>query len=103
MKKVIIFGLLASLSFWAVGDHHKAGRDSHKAGMFKRVDLNGDGSISMEEHEAAIASMVEKRRARFMAMDADGDGLVTRAEAKAKMKEKRGKRLEGHVHPDRAK
>ncbi|MBT5388837.1 MAG: EF-hand domain-containing protein [Porticoccaceae bacterium] len=95
MKQVIIFAFCAFLTLGAVADHHKSG-------MFKRIDLDGDGSISVEEHEAAIARMVEKRQALFKAMDVDGDGMVTKAEAKAKMEERRSKRTEGHVHPDRA-
>lgn len=41
-----------------------------------RMDANGDGSISAEEHAAMAA-------ARFAEMDTNGDGKVTRDELQA--------------------
>jgi Ca2+-binding EF-hand superfamily protein len=43
---------------------------AHMAGLFKRVDWNGDGKITLEEY-------AEPQRAHFAMMDRDGTGVVT--------------------------
>ncbi len=51
--------------------------DAHdEAGMFKKMDGNGDGKISADEHAAGARKMFEM-------MDADKDGKVTAAEMTA--------------------
>lgn len=45
------------------------------AGLFDRMDANGDGQIGLEEFTA-------RSRARFEAMDTDGDGAVSAEEAR---------------------
>lgn len=47
------------------------------AGRMQRLDANGDGRISADEHNQAVL-------ARFTAMDSNNDGVVTQAEANAK-------------------
>lgn len=67
--------------------------------MFEKMDSNGDGNISKEEHEQGLQMMLEMRRAHFNAMDKDGDGLVNKEEAQQArdtMREKfRDKRRDG--------
>ena len=101
MKNLILIALLASVSNWSVADHHGGPDNGRKGGLFKHVDTDADGSISSEEHEAAIAKMAEQRRNRFMDMDADGNGSVTKEEAKA-MQKKRKKTKEKYRPRDKA-
>ncbi len=102
MKSLVVMALMASVSIGAVAEHHGGsdkGQDKgRKAGMFKQLDHDGDGSISSEEHEAAIAKMVEERRQRFKTMDANGDNLVSKKEVAAA----RLQRKEGHRPVERA-
>jgi len=83
MKNVILFVLLASVSVWTFADQHGVSSKGHKGGLFKKMDRDGDGNITSQEHEQSIAEMVSKRRERFTAMDVDGNGIVTEQEAKA--------------------
>ena len=83
MKNVILFVLLASVSVWTFADQHGGSSKGHKGGLFKKMDRDGDGNITSQEHEQSIADMVSKKRERFTAMDADGNGVVTKQEAKA--------------------
>ena len=102
MQNLVVFILLASCSLWALADHHQEDHQDNRRpakGLFEHADLDNDGSISAEEHEAALAKMNENRRKRFADMDADGDGVVSKEEAKAgkdkcraEMKEKRDDR-----------
>ena len=106
MKSLVVMALMASVSIGAIAERHGGsdkgqdkGQDKgRKAGMFKQLDHDGDGSISSEEHEAAIAKMVEERRQRFKTMDANGDNLVSKKEVAAA----RLQRKEGHRPVDRA-
>jgi len=91
MRNWIIFTPLALVSVLSLAGHHGGGHD--KGGLFKQADLDKNGSISLEEHEAAIQKMTDKRRQKFNQMDADGDGAVTMEEAKAQRKEMRSKRM----------
>jgi len=65
------------------------------AGMFKKMDSNGDGKISADEHAAGAKMMFEM-------MDSNKDGKVTAAEMTAahdKMMEHKGDH-EGKAHKD---
>jgi hypothetical protein len=42
--------------------------------IFKQVDSNGDGRISLDEYRAAA---LKKADAQFKAMDSNGDGMVS--------------------------
>ncbi|WP_159456705.1 EF-hand domain-containing protein [Roseivivax jejudonensis] len=55
------------------GWHHGAHGAGSARGGFGRLDVDGDGEVSLEEFENPAA-------ARFAAMDADGDGAVTAEE-----------------------
>lgn len=83
MKNVILFVLLASVSVWTFADQHGGLTKGYKGGLFKKMDRDGDGSITSQEHEQSIAEMVNKRRERFTMMDVDGNGIVSGEEAKA--------------------
>ena len=83
MKNVVLIMLLATVSLWSIADSHGGWGKDRKGGPFKHMDTDGDGNISIQEHEQAIAEMVSKRRERFTAMDADSNGVVTKEEAKA--------------------
>lgn len=90
MRNWFIFTLLTLMSVSTLAGHHGDGHK--KGGLFKQADLNQDGAISADEHEAAIQKMADLRRQRFSAMDADGDGAVSREEAKALRAERHKKR-----------
>jgi len=53
------------------GGHHGRG---HAAGMFERIDANGDGVVTRAEFDAHLA-------ARQAGLDANGDGFVSFEEA----------------------
>jgi len=66
-----------------------------RAKRFAKLDANGDGVVTAEEHEAAASKRMDRR---FDRIDTDGDGVITEAEreaAKAAMQERRGKRGKG--------
>jgi Ca2+-binding EF-hand superfamily protein len=64
---------------------------------FQKMDTNGDGKISRDEHAAGAKAM-------FEAMDANGDGKVTAAEmdaAAAKMMDERGGEKEQAIRAEK--
>ena len=85
MKILII--LLASFGLatvvWAEKGQERPHDGKHPAGkmMFKKMDTDNDGAITVEEHEAGLQKMMERRRAHFSRMDKDSDGVVTKVEA----------------------
>lgn len=92
MRNLLIFTLLAGFSLGALADHHggdQDGKPRHHKDMFKHADKDGNGAISIEEHEQALEQMADKRRERFSKMDSDGDGSLTRDEARAAKRERR--------------
>lgn len=98
IKGLVILSVLMVSVLALAGPHHMPFKER---GLFSFVDENKDGNISLEEHEAAVQKMVDRRRERFIAMDSNEDGLVSRDEAqqaresfREKMKEKHGKRHE---------
>ena len=97
MRNLMIFTLTAMCSMGALADHHKGDHGEMKhpvKEMFKRADLDGEGSISTQEHEQALAQMTDQRRERFAKMDVNGDGSLTKEEARAAMKERKKKMKE---------
>ncbi len=105
MKKVIITLTLLTVTTLgiatAVWAEHGGPRDGKHHGkhhfgkmMFKKMDTDNDGAISVREHEAGLQKMLERRRAHFAKMDKDGDGFVTKKEAKDARKEMGDKRRE---------
>lgn len=90
MKSWMICVLLASLSVWSMAEPNHGGHK--KGGLFKWADTDKNGSISMEEHQAATQKMADKRHQRFIALDVDGDGSVTKDEASKMHNKKHGKR-----------
>jgi len=86
---ILLTTLGIATAVWAGHDnkgHHEGHNDGkHHPGrmMFEKMDTNGDGVITAEEHEASIQQMMAKRSEHFAKMDTDGDGSVTKEEAKA--------------------
>ena len=54
---------------------------------FKKMDKNGDGSVTTEEFREAQSAELE---ARFKGMDANNDGKVTQEEFKGALEKMRG-------------
>jgi Ca2+-binding EF-hand superfamily protein len=101
MKTLLILLTCFGLTAVAWAEMHEGKHHSGKM-MFEKMDTNKDGTISVEEHEAGLNKMQERRREHFSKMDTNGDGLVTKEEAKAAHEamretmgeERRGKRQE---------
>jgi Ca2+-binding EF-hand superfamily protein len=102
MKKLIltVAALGLATAVWA-GHDNKDNHEGHHDGkhhpgrmMFEKMDTNGDGIITAEEHEASIQQMMAKRSEHFAKMDTDGDGSVTKEEAKAARESMREKMSE---------
>ena len=98
MKTLII--ILATIGItttvWAGHGHDGKHDGKHHFGkmMFKKMDKNDDGVISLREHEAGLQKMLERCRAHFAKMDKDGDGNVTKEEARESHQEMAEKRQE---------
>ena len=80
---VLVAAALLGLPVGRPADAHDDG------GMFKRMDSNGDGKISADEHAAGAKKMFEM-------MDSNKDGQVTAAEMTAA----HGKMMEGKADHD---
>ena len=82
------------------GEHHSEENAKHHGKhhfgkmMFKKMDTDKDGVISIREHEAGLQKMLERRRENFAKMDKDADGFVTKEEARDARKEMIKKRRE---------
>ena len=95
MNKIVLSLTTAALALGGAGvalaDHHGgmakpdtdgdgavslAEHNAHAAAMFARMDANGDGVINTADREA-------KKAERFAAMDTNGDGELSQAEMKA--------------------
>lgn len=92
MKKILTLTAILLTSGAALAqDHdmpppqHGGPHGGHRGGMmFKKIDTNGDGVITKDEHQAFSDKMFSK-------MDTNGDGSVTKEEgkeAREKMREK---------------
>jgi hypothetical protein len=99
MKTLILFLALVSFSMGALANDHKNDHQHDKSNQhrldgrnaFLHFDTDGDGAVSIKEHEAAIMKMANKRRQRFAEMDSNGDGSVSMEEARSVAQEKRNK------------
>ena len=89
MKTLFVVALLASVTSLAMaGDRDHRGPKGDK-NLFEHMDRDQDGFITIEEHDAALAEMIERRREHFAEMDKDGDGAISKAEAEEARKAKR--------------
>jgi Ca2+-binding EF-hand superfamily protein len=96
---LIILGIFASVN--SISAQEKKQPDPEK--MFKGLDANKDGSITLEEFKNKKRKQevpAEKLEARFTKMDADNDGSVTMEEfkkslVKGKAKAKKKTETEG--------
>ena len=65
MKKIILILTGIVLSFSVMADDHKSLRkDPQSRNFFKMMDLDQDGKVSYEEHEAFVAMQADKGRER---------------------------------------
>ncbi|HEX2657981.1 MAG TPA: hypothetical protein VHU40_06900, partial [Polyangia bacterium] len=78
MKRFTIWAAASCIGFAmaSLGGQPAASAHGDKDAMFHKMDANGDGKISQEEHAAGAKAM-------FDAMDADHNGTVTEAEMTA--------------------
>ena len=82
MKKLILPLLIAALAIPVAAMACPGKGDAKRGAHFQKMDANGDGVVTADEHAAMAAQ-------RFSKMDANGDGKVTSDEMKAGWKEKR--------------
>lgn len=86
-------GLKGLERFFALIDENGNGRiepaeiEAARAGLFSRLDADGDGSVTAEEHQQAVDRLAERAerfaargQQRFGRLDAVGDGRISRAE-----------------------
>ena len=85
---VLLLGLAMATPAFA-GERGGKGKGKGKgrkaARLFARFDKDKSGSLTSDEVPAKLWTRLEKA-------DADGDGAVTKAELRAKHKERRGKK-----------
>lgn len=95
---LMAFALIAAPTAWSQ-DKKAKGIDK----MFKKLDKDGNGSISLEEFKAqakgkeAKAAKLEKR---FKKLDADGDGALSKEELAKGMGKKGGKKKKKNKEDD---
>ena len=83
------FGILAIAASLSYGEDAPAKPDKPKhltpEEMFKKLDTNNDGSLSLEEFKASPKAQKDPAKAEepFKKMDADSNGSVTLEEFKA--------------------
>lgn len=84
MKLLHALALSTTLAFGgvALANDHGGKGEHHKGDYFKKIDTNGDGAISKDEHLA-------HSNAKFAEIDANKDGKVTKEEMKAHHEAKR--------------
>lgn len=78
----VVLGLL-SVECFAKGGKKRANNSPVISAeeMFKKLDLNGDGKLTLAEYKDAKTDQNEAEK-EFKAMDKDGDGAVTLEEFK---------------------
>ena len=98
MKNCIqMFGLLAISASLSYGEEAPAKPDKPKGpnpeAMFKKLDANSDGSVTLEEFKASPRAQKDPAKAEeiFKKMDADTSGGVSLEEFKAAGPPKGGK------------
>ncbi|MCF7822025.1 MAG: EF-hand domain-containing protein [Mariprofundaceae bacterium] len=82
IKKLILPLLIAALAMPVAAMACPGKGDAKRGGHFQKMDTNGDGVVTADEHAAMAAR-------HFSKMDANGDGKLTSDEMKAGWKEKR--------------
>lgn len=82
MKKILLPLLVAALVIPVAAMACPGEGKGKHGGHFEKMDSNGDGAISADEHAIGAAE-------RFSRMDINSDGKVTREEMKQHRKEKR--------------
>ena len=94
IQTLSILAIAASLSY---GEEPAAKPDKHKApnpeAIFKKLDANSDGSVSLDEFKASPRGQKDpaKAEAAFKKLDADSNGSLSLDEFKAGGPKKDGK------------
>jgi len=78
LKRIIM--VLAVLGMAGSAWAEEANGEYATGELFKRVDTNHDGRISLQEH---LKATEERARRSFERMDSDGDGYISAKEAEA--------------------
>lgn len=115
MKKTVVIGGMVAVTFAALAggvmaQQAQASRPARaqaemtqaafvdaRVARLTAVDANSDGTVTVEEHQAARqAKRAERSDARFARMDTNGDGSISRAEfdAPREARAERGPRTE---------
>jgi hypothetical protein len=84
MKKLILPLLIAALAMPVAAMACPGKGDAKRGGHFQKMDANGDGVVTADEHAAMAAK-------RFSKMDANGDGKITDDEMKKRWHKKHKK------------
>ncbi|MDT8375680.1 MAG: hypothetical protein RQ867_02960 [Mariprofundaceae bacterium] len=82
IKKLMLPLLIAALAMPVAAMACPGKGGGKPGGHFQKMDTNGDGVVTADEHAAVAAQ-------RFSKMDANSDGQITSDEMKAGWKEKR--------------
>lgn len=95
ISKVLIVVVVLAIAAYFVVNRMKSGSgsDNPKPGWFSKLDANGDGKISAEEHKAIDTNgdgkiSAEEAKAygipegHFNKLDVNGDGYITQEEMK---------------------
>lgn len=82
---LLIFSVSCSHGY-GKNDHHSE-KKSHMSKMWKKMDIDKDGSVSKEEFDTFHAN-------KFMRMDANKDGKISKEEKKAYKKSMRTEKKE---------
>ena len=94
MKKLvtIMAALAVSISFATAADaEKKEGKNHHSEEMFKKLDTNSDGFLSLEEFKAGPAGKKDAAKVEemFKKRDTNNDGKLSLEEFMAGHKEKK--------------
>lgn len=87
--------LCAGTTWVAAEDKREPANDSRIEAAFKKLDVNGDGKLTLVEYKAEkVGEEATKAEAEFKAMDKDVNGSLTLEEYKAGQPKKKEEKKE---------